>query len=37
MPGLYYEELTEGRVFQHAIRRTITAGVWSIARSPSAW
>lgn len=24
MPGLYYEELTEGRIFQHAIRRTLT-------------
>jgi len=24
MPGLYYEELTEGRIFQHAIRRTMT-------------
>ena len=24
MPGLYYEELTEGQIFQHAIRRTLT-------------
>jgi acyl dehydratase len=24
MAGLYYEELTEGRTFQHAIRRTLT-------------
>ena len=24
MAGLYYEELTVGRVFQHAIRRTVT-------------
>ena len=24
MAGLYFEELTEGRVFQHAIRRTVT-------------
>jgi acyl dehydratase len=24
MAGQYYEELTEGRVFQHAIRRTLT-------------
>ena len=24
MPGLYYEELTEGRIFRHAIRRTLT-------------
>lgn len=24
MPGLYYEELTVGRTFNHAIRRTVT-------------
>jgi acyl dehydratase len=24
MPGLYYEELEVGRIFQHAIRRTVT-------------
>ena len=24
MAGLYFEELTEGKVFQHAIRRTLT-------------
>lgn len=24
MPGLYFEELTVGRVFVHAVRRTVT-------------
>ena len=30
MPGLYFDELTVGQVFQHAIRRTITEAdnVW---------